>query len=418
MSHDAVPALPRLRVLMIADPYVPVIGGLEHHVRELSRELVRRGHQVTVATTSHPDAPRFEVDDGVRVHRIGGWSRALAPFYESERRFHPTFPDPGTMIALRRLVASERPDVVHAHSWMLYSFLPLKTWSGARLVVTLHDHSLICAKKTYLHRGAPCSGPAYTKCVRCAASQYGVIKSLAVTTGLRVSSPLHRNVDRFTAASRAVARAVAEATALPEPDVLLTSFIPDDAAERAAYHRRPGFLPPHDDFILFVGAMGPHKGLDVLLEAWLRVDPRPPLVLLGTRRKDTPVHVPAGVSVAWDVRREEVMAAWASCLIAVVPSRTEGGGPTVLLEAMASGRPVVASAVGAAPELVTHGVDGLLVPPGDVDALSDALRALLQDVEMRQRLGRAARERARAFTLRAAADRVEQLYTHELAARR
>ncbi len=164
--------------------------------------------------------------------------------------------------------------------------------------------------------------------------------------------------------------------------------------------------------------MGPHKGLDVLLDAWLRVDPRPPLVLLGTRRKDTPVHLPAGVSVAWNVRPEEVMAAWACCLIAVVPSRVEGGGPTVLLEAMACGRPVVASAVGAAPELVTHGVNGLLVPPGDVDALSDALRALLVDVEMRQRLGRAARERARGFTLRAAADRVEQLYAHELATRR
>src|SRR5213592_3867804 len=88
-----------LRVLMISDPYFPAVGGLERHVHTLSRELVRRGHRVSVATTPYRDRPAVEFVEEVKVHRIGGWSRALMPFYGSDRRFHPTLPDPGTVAA-------------------------------------------------------------------------------------------------------------------------------------------------------------------------------------------------------------------------------------------------------------------------------------------------------------------------------
>src|SRR5205809_3939099 len=130
-----------MRILMVSDFYPPVIGGLERYVQLLAHELLRRGHQVSVATLRHEGAPAYELDAGVRVQRLAGWNRLLAPFYASSARpFHPTAPDPGVMAGLRRVVAHERPDIVHAHSWMLYSWLPLKQWSKAGLIVTLHDY--------------------------------------------------------------------------------------------------------------------------------------------------------------------------------------------------------------------------------------------------------------------------------------
>src|SRR5436309_15073598 len=99
-----------MRVLMVSDFYPPVIGGMERHVQTLSRELVRRGHDVAVATLWQDGSPAFERDEGVHVHRLAGLTRLLAPFYENkERHFHPPLPDPGIMAGLRRVIAQERP---------------------------------------------------------------------------------------------------------------------------------------------------------------------------------------------------------------------------------------------------------------------------------------------------------------------
>ena len=107
-----------------------------------------------------------------------------------------------------------------------------------------------------------------------------------------------------------------------------------------------------------------------------------------------------------------MMAAWAHCAVGVMPSIWPEPQPLVTFEAMACGRPVVASATGGLPEVVIDGETGLLVPAGDVDALRDALRALLSDPVLRRRLGEAARRRARLFTASAITTRIEQVYAH------
>jgi glycosyltransferase involved in cell wall biosynthesis len=108
--------------------------------------------------------------------------------------------------------------------------------------------------------------------------------------------------------------------------------------------------------------------------------------------------------------REDVPALLAGCDVFCLPSSAEGL-PLVVLEAMAAGKPVVATAVGGVPELVIHGETGLLVAPGDVDALRRALADLLADPERARRLGDAGRERVRAsFTAEAASDRILKIY--------
>jgi glycosyltransferase involved in cell wall biosynthesis len=90
--------------------------------------------------------------------------------------------------------------------------------------------------------------------------------------------------------------------------------------------------------------------------------------------------------------RDDVAEQLARADVFVLSSRSEGL-PMAILEAMAAGLPVVATAVGGIPELVADGETGLLVPPGDADALAEALRRLVADPELRRRLGDAARTR-------------------------
>jgi glycosyltransferase involved in cell wall biosynthesis len=101
--------------------------------------------------------------------------------------------------------------------------------------------------------------------------------------------------------------------------------------------------------------------------------------------------------------------------VVAVPSHREGFG-VACAEAMAYGRPVVASAVGGLLDLVVDGETGLLVPPRDVEALRAALERLLGDTELRRRLGEAGRERIRQhFTWPAVIDRTIQAYEDALA---
>jgi glycosyltransferase involved in cell wall biosynthesis len=108
--------------------------------------------------------------------------------------------------------------------------------------------------------------------------------------------------------------------------------------------------------------------------------------------------------------RDDVPALLAGCDVFCLPSRMEGM-PLVVLEAMAQGKPVVATAVGGTGELVVDGETGVLVPPDDVDALAGALARLLSDSELARRMGEAGRARVeRDFSLAASTARVLSLY--------
>lgn len=137
--------------------------------------------------------------------------------------------------------------------------------------------------------------------------------------------------------------------------------------------------------ILFVGRLSAEKGILELVEASRGL----PLVVVG----DGPLRdrVPGALGF---VDHRELGAHYARAAVVACPSLREGYG-MACLEAMAYGKPVVASAVGGLRDLVVDGETGLLVPPGDPAALRAALERLLGDPELRRRLGAAARERAR-----------------------
>lgn len=140
--------------------------------------------------------------------------------------------------------------------------------------------------------------------------------------------------------------------------------------------------PPH---VLYAGRLSPEKGVRELIAATRGL----PLVVAGDGPLGT--EVPQALGMLPPDRLSE---RYAEAAVVACPSLREGFG-MACLEAMAHGRPVVASAVGGLLDLVVDGETGLFVPPGDVAALRSALERLLGDAELRRRLGAEGRERAR-----------------------
>jgi glycosyltransferase involved in cell wall biosynthesis len=162
--------------------------------------------------------------------------------------------------------------------------------------------------------------------------------------------------------------------------------------------------------LLFVGRISPEKGVQVLLDAFARLqyegleaeltlvgDPLgslPPemLALFGVVAYDSSLETPPEVRMLGKRPYDDLPDLYRSAEVLVAPSLAEAFG-LPLVEAMASGLPVVATRVGGIPEVVEDGVTGLLVAPGNRDALAAAIQRL-RDPDLRRRLGRAGRERA------------------------
>jgi glycosyltransferase involved in cell wall biosynthesis len=401
-----------MRILMLAQFYPPTVGGEERHVRNLSIDLVDRGHEVSVATLSQQGSSSAEVDEGVMLHRLRGTvQRSALLFQETERRHAPPFPDPELLHGLSKVVASVKPQVVHAHNWLLHSFLPIKRRTGVPLIVTLHDFGLVCAKKSAMRAGLICEGPAFMKCLGCAGNHYGTLKGGITTIANWISSAYERRrVDKFIAVSRAVAQGN-ELARLNIPYEVIPNFVPNDIARLGAERDARIDNLPSDGYLLFVGDLNRIKGVHVLLEAYSKLRMAPPLVLIGRRCPDAPKEFPPNVLVFERWPHAAIMQAWRGCIFAIAPSIWADPCPTVIIEAMAMGKPVIATKVGGSSDLVDHGESGLLVAPHDSTALALAMRSLIENAELRGNLSRKALQKAERLKAHAVVPRIERVYS-------
>lgn len=332
-------------------------------------------------------------------------------FSENERQYAPPFPDPQALLALRRIILEERPAIVHAHNWIVHSFTPLKTWSKAKFVVSLHDYSLVCVQKRLIRQGARCTGPDFMKCLNCATHFYGIAKGPPSTLANRFWAERERRaVDMFLP----VSQAVVEGTQLAKSKVpyrVIPNFVPDDIG--IACDEANPFLAqlPKEDFLLFVGDVTSDKGVEVLLQAYAEIDTQVPLVLIG--RPFLPglaKRLPQNVLLMGGWPHDAVMGALSRCSLALVPSIVADSCPTVALEAMMMGKPVIASSIGGLADIVVDGETGCLVPPGDPHELGKALQSLLGDLVQREHMGKMAKQRVAEFQAKSVVSRIEQVY--------
>jgi len=322
-------------------------GGGEVQVLALVSVLAARGHASTVA--AHPEGPlaRAAAAAGARVVPLG-----IANHF-----------DVRAALVLRRLAPGF--DVVHFHTARAHALAPLSRGRGARLVVT--------RRMDYVPAGGPYVRFLYNRSVDAVIAISEGVRTALIRVGVRA--------ERIRVVPSGI-----DARALAAPP-----------AARAAVRREWG-LGDDEVAVVALGALEVRKGHAVLLAAaagLASAAPRLRYVFCGEGRQAKAL---AGAAAALDGAarlvgfRRDVAACLAAADIVALPSLQEGLG-VAALEAMAAGRPVVASRVGGLAEAVVHEETGLLVPPGDPTALAAALARLARDPDLRARLGAAGHAR-------------------------
>lgn len=321
-------------------------GGPADHVADVAPVLAARGHDVHVV-----------MPDGAAASRLDG----TAVVRHAAGMAHKT--DVAGAAALVRLLRRLRPDVVHLQDRRA-GLLGRTAIQGPGIVYTLH--------------GAP-DGLAHLVAGNLQAATERRRDRLYYLTAERL---LGRR-GRIVTPSEALARYLTDHVRVPYGRVEVVPNGVDTARFAPAPH------PPRDPVTaVWLGLMVPVKRLDVLVAALADV-PGLRAVLAGAG-PSAPAPAPR-VELPGFVADPAPLLAGADLF--VLPSAAENC-PLALLQAMASGLPVVASRVGGIPEIVRDGTDGLLVPPGDPAALAAALKTLVADAGLRERMGNAARERA------------------------
>lgn len=319
--------------------------GAQVFAAQLSDRLLARGHQVTLVGL-YPPAPAVP-DTRAEVVDLDGRKRPL---------------DLRLLLRLRHLLGKLRPDVVQANGSDTLKYCSL---------ACLFRHRLIYRN-------------------------IGLASVWASSWGKRLlGRALLAGVDRVASVGEAVALDFARTYWLSPADVAVVPLAVDDSpalSRREVCALFPG-LDPEGVWLMLVGSLTPEKNhawLLKTLEPVLAAHPRVRCLFLG----DGPLRreLEAGPRVHFlgaHPRAAEIVAA---ADIALLCSTTEGL-PGVLLEAAAQGVPAVATRVGSVGEIVEDGVTGRLVEPGDRAAFARAVEELALDVDLRSRLGRAARER-------------------------
>jgi len=336
--------------------------------------------RILVLTTSYPraadDVAGTFVRDGVEALRAAGVEvRVVSP--ASFRHFGIAYGD-GIVNNLRRA-----PWKIFALPFFMLSFMRAAR-RAARGVDAVHAHWL------------PSAVPALATGKPFVLQLWGSDVALAQPRLLPVWRLLVRRAAVVVCASEALAQ---DARGLGARDVRVVPTgvaLPEDVGDPDE--------PPH---VLYVGRLSEEKGVRELAVAALGL----PLVVVG----DGPLRALFPQAVGFVPPRE--LGPWYErAAIVVVPSRREGYG-MVAREAMAHARPVVATAVGGLVDAVDDGVTGLLVPPGDPQALRSALERLLHDPALRTRLGEAARQRVRVASPEATATTLRGIYEDVLSRR-
>jgi glycosyltransferase involved in cell wall biosynthesis len=349
------------------------ISGSENHLLLLLPQLAERGFDVRLVMLheGEPGAQEFA-------------SRLAAGGVAVEQLTLPRAADPVAFSRLGRLVRRRRPTIVHTHL-VHADFYGLVAGRLARVPV------LVSTK----HGFNP------FRDARAFAAADRAVASLA---------------DVHIAISAGLARYLAEREGFDERSFEIVHYGIEPAATPPP--------PPAAPRLAIVGRLIPIKGHEVLLRALASVRDELPGVTLevagdGPLDGELRAAVPRlGLEevVTFSGRVSPVAPVLERAQVVVVPSFGEGFG-MVALEAMERGRPVVASAVGGLPEIVDDGVTGLLVAPGDAEALASAIRAIARDPSRAEAYGRAGRERAlEGFSQERCTDRIEALYRAALRA--
>ena len=374
-----------MRVGIITQSYYPIAGGVTEHVYYQARYLQKMGHQPTIITSRFVRTNNYNHDDDLDVVRLG-WN-VTVPIPLNGSFNGANF---GWQIGkrLQRLCDERQFDIVHIHS-PLDPVLPL--------LALLHIQQ---PKVGTFH--------SYSK------------SALLFDFGRRQLNELAQRL----AGRIAVSRAAREFTSSFFPSEY--RIIPNGVdIERFSPQTKPLERFDDDYFnILFVGRMAPRKGLKNLLRALPIITAKHPQtrlivvgdgVLTGYYKLFYPSSVSDRVFFEGYIPRSQLARYYASADLYCSPATGGESFGIVLLEAMASGLPIVASAIRGYSEVVTNDQEAILVPPDDPLVIGDAIIKLMEDKKLRQKIVQNGFTRVKEYSWAAVVARLVDYYKEVLA---
>jgi glycosyltransferase involved in cell wall biosynthesis len=362
-----------MRVCLISYEFPPGGGGEASYVRGLASGLGRMGHEVFVVTPRGPsEGSPSELFKVIRTRPRRSFVRELEFLSEAER-------------AVSSLAARGRIDLAHV-TFDYPTFLVRLRRRGVPCVATVHHLHLVEAMAMLRHESG-------------ARKKVGQVLRASALTALE--GRLARQCEAVIAVSAFTAWSVRRFLSVP-PEAVRVVRNGIDAGEFAAGDKgrfRGSFPQLGDKTVLYVGRLERSKGVHYLIPAFARVlagVPDATMAIVGRgggdySRELVRIARSEGVldriTFTGRVTQGLLADAYAASAVVALPSLMEGFGIT-LLEAMASGRPCVGTRVGAVPEIVEDGVNGLLVDPADSEALGGAISAILSDPGRGEAMGR------------------------------
>jgi glycosyltransferase involved in cell wall biosynthesis len=356
------------------------VGGVQSHVRGLALWLSRRGFRVSVVSR------RVGLTD-LRLQESEGYYvvNSLLPL---EAIFVP--PDPRD---IEDVISKLEPDVVHSHHiFTLTPLLALKVASDLGIPRVATNHTIFLAHDFRM---------------------FWSIASLILPT---------RYYLQYAQAIISVSRAADTfVESIMGSDLRARRFIVPNAVDTLRI--RPPEREPEDNIILFVGRLVYRKGLHVLVKALQRIKGRDfKLYVVGGGYMEIPARMLAKAYGVEDkveflgvVPEDVKIELYRRAKIVVVPSILNESFGIVALEAMAAGRPVIASRVGGLEDIVVNGETGILVEPGSEEQLAEAIELLLDDEPYRRRLGANARRVVEErYSWDVVLDRIVDVYNYTL----
>ncbi len=381
-----------MKICLVNALFYPFSGGVEKHMYELSRELARQGVDVTVLTARIDGTAAYEEIEGVKVHRIPCVSLKVPGLYPPPLVLSPFFYN-----HLKKLDDENGFDIIHLQNRFFVDFDTAALYARLKkkpFMMTIHN-----ARPLGISPAITVFGSAYDWLI-------GRWPFALADRIIAVSEWARHDIAKYGIDERKIVAV--------HNGINVGSFKP--AAARNV-REKYGIGGP---MLLFVGRMITQKGIPYLLDAMPAVLERHPdakLLLIGRgsaleglKKKTRAMGLEKSVLFSGYMTEEMLNEAYGTCDVFVLPSVWEVL-PIAILEAMASGKPVVCTDAGGNAELVKSGLNGYVVPIRDPKALAGGINALLDDPEKMRSMGMAGRRRAeQEFDWRLIARKTKQVY--------
>jgi glycosyltransferase involved in cell wall biosynthesis len=370
-----------MKIIQVTPYFYPHLGGVESHVYTISKELVDRGHNVSVFTSKVPiHAKDEEYLDGIRVNRI-------KPIFN-------LFTTP-VMPKLKNKLIAQQADVVHAHVPPPFSeYYAASACKYNKLPFALTYH---CDLEIPNLLSRP------------------VVAFYRRTFGayaIRNSDRIIVHTESYAATSRSVWKY--EPTIIPSA-IDIDRFQPKDLSSKIRKKHKLG----NSKIVLYLGRLKFHKGLEYLIESAKFTDSDIKYLIVGEGDYENQLReivdnlgVQERVIFTGRVPNSEIPKYYNACDVFILPSveRLEAFG-LVVIEAMASGKPVIISNIPGVRENITDGEEGLLIEPTNPEDIAEKINHLMADKKFRERMGAKGRKKVENnYTLKRVVDQLEEVY--------